>query len=186
MVALGPGVFTLKIGAAAAAADYSCLVNSLTLTTDVTVGDSTFKLCGTEIPGTLTPTGTLAGNVDQDIDAAPATDGLFQQTSEHWGETAAFTFEPSTTAGLEAAGFVLLTPLTFGGDEYGAPLVSDFSFQTVGDITYSAGGAPGWVQTMSPKQGTPTAPPLPFEATDDGPAGAPGGNVTRRRVRSGA
>lgn len=156
-VALGPGVFTLKIGAAATAVDYSCLVNSMTLTTDVSVGDSTFKLCGTEIPGTLTPTGTLAGNVDQDIDAAAA-GGLFQGCSEHWGETAPFTFEPSTSAGLEATGSVLLTPLTLGGDEYGAPLVSDFSFQTVGDITYKQGATVTWVQGMSPKAGVPAGP----------------------------
>ena len=151
MVALGPGVFTLKIGAAVTAVDYSCLVNSLTLTTDIAVGDSTFKLCGTEVPGKMTPSGTLAGNVDQDVDAA--TDGMFQACSEHWGETAAFTFEPSTSSGLEAAGSVLVTPLTFGGDAYGETMVSDFSFQTVGDITYTSGGTAGWTQTMSPKQG---------------------------------
>jgi hypothetical protein len=151
-VALGPGVFTITIGSPGTPIDYSCLVNSMTLATDVAVGDSTFKLCGTEIPGTLTPSGTLAGNVDQDIDAGVA-GGLFQACSEHWGETAAFTFQPSTTAGLEASGSVLLTPLTFGGDEYGAPLVSDFSFQTVGDIDFKNGATLTWTQTMSPKAG---------------------------------
>jgi hypothetical protein len=155
-VALGPGVFTITIGTAGTPVDHSCLVNSMTLTTDVSVGDSTFKLCGTEIPGTLTPTGTLAGNVDQDIDAGVG-GGLFQACSEHWGETAAFTFEPSTSAGLEASGSVLLTPLTFGGDEYGAPLVSDFSFQTVGDILYKQGATLTWTQTMAPKAGVAAA-----------------------------
>jgi len=133
-------------------------VNSLQLTVDVSVGDSTFKLCGTEIPGTITPTGTLTGNVDQDIDAA--TGGLFEYCSKNWGTVADFAFEPSTTAGLQATGQILITPLSFGGDEYGAPMTSDISFQTVGDITYGDSDAVpvrSWIQTMSPKQ-APTPP----------------------------
>jgi hypothetical protein len=155
-VALGPGVFKITVpsGSPGVEVDYSCLVNSMTLTTDVTVGDSTFKLCGDEVPGTLTPSGTLAGNVDQDLAEATGT-GLFQVCSMFWGHVAPFTFEPSTSAGLSASGQVLLTPLTFGGDEYGAPMVSDFSFQTVGDISYAGSPTNTWVQTMSPKAGTP-------------------------------
>lgn len=150
MVALGPG--TLTIGADTLEIDASCLVNSMELTVDVSVGDSTFKLCGTEVPGTITPTGTLAGNVDSDIDVEDTS--LFQFCSEHWGEVHPFTFEPSTSAGLEASGNVLITPLSFGGDTYGEGMTSDLSFNTVGDITYSRGGTEAWVQTMSPKQGT--------------------------------
>ena len=85
MVALGPGVLTIKPPGSLETdppLDFSCLVNGMTLTVDVTVDDSTFKLCGDEIPGKVTPTGTLAGNVDQDIDAGAA-GGLFQLCSEH-------------------------------------------------------------------------------------------------------
>src|SRR4029079_2952063 len=155
MVALGPG--TLTIGPVGAETDYSCLVNGMELTTDIAGGDSTFKLCGTETPGTLTPTGTLAGSVDQDIDVADTS--LFQYLSGHWGDVAAFTFEPSTSAGLEATGQLLVVPMSFGGDEYGAPMASDVSFQTVGDVTFKRGGTVEWVQTMSPKQGLLTSSP---------------------------
>jgi hypothetical protein len=168
MVALGPGVLTIG-GTAGAGTDYSCLVNGMSLGTDVSVDSSTFKLCGTEVPGKMTPTGTLSGNVDQDIDAA--TGGLFQYCSEHWGEVADFTFEPSTSAGLEAAGKLLVVPLTFGGDTYGDPLVSDVSFTTVGDIAYTRGGTGGWTQTMSPKQ----APTTSATAATGATAGTPGG-----------
>ena len=155
MVALGPGVLTITPpGVAGTAVDYSCLVNGMTLTVDVTVDDSSFKLCGDEIPGKVTPSGTLSGNVDQDIDAGAA-GGLFQLCSEHWGEVAGFTFQPSTTAGLEAAGKILLVPLSFGGDTYGDPLVSDVAFQTVGDIDYKQGATLTWTQTMAPKAGAP-------------------------------
>lgn len=169
MTALGPGVLTIQtVAAPGTPTDYSCLVNGLELTTDVAVGDSSFKLCGTEVPGTLTPTGTLSGNVDQDLDAASG--GLFQFCSEHWGTVAAFTFEPSTAAGIEAAGSILVVPLTLGGTEYGAPLVSDVSFQTVGDITYTKGGTAGWTQTMSPKQGTAAGALVRAAVTQDGPS----------------
>jgi hypothetical protein len=166
MVALGPGI--LKIGTAGSPTDYSCLVNGMTLTTDVAVGDSTFKLCGTQIPGTLTPTGTLAGNVDQDIDAA--TGGLFEYCSKNWGNVAAFIFEPSTTAGLEADGQLLVVPLAFGGDTYGDPMVSDVSFTTVGDINFKRAGTTAWTQAMSPKQGV--LPPA--TAATGATAGTPG------------
>lgn len=166
MVALGPGVLT--IGDAGAEIDYSCLVNSMELSTDISVGDSTFKLCGTETPGTITPTGTLAGAVDQDIDQE--TGSLFQYLSEHWGDVASFTFEPSTSAGLEARGQLLVVPMSFGGDEYGAPMSSDVSFQTVGDITFYRGGTEAWVQTMSPKQGQVNTPVAATGAS----AGTPG------------
>lgn len=147
-VALGPGV--LKIGPAGTLRDYSCLVNGMTLSTDIAVGTSTFKLCGTEVPGTLVPTGTLAGSVDQDIDAA-AGSGLFQYLSEHWGDIAAFEFEPSTSAGLTAKGSLLVVPAAFGGSTYGDPMASDVSFSTVGDISFGNAGTTSWVQTMSPK-----------------------------------
>lgn len=147
MVALGPG--TLKIGPVGQETDYSCLVDGMTLSTDVTVGDSRFKLCGREVPGTVTPAGTLAGTLDQDIDIE---DGLFQYSSENWGTVAGFRFEPSTSAGLEARGQILLVPLSFGGDEYGAPLGSDVSWVTVGDISFYRGGTAAWVQGMTPRQ----------------------------------
>jgi hypothetical protein len=167
MVALGPGVLTLTFTGEAGTFNASCLINNLEIAVDVSVGESTFKLCGTEVPGTLTPSGTMSGNVDQDIDVDS---GLFELCSKHWGESAEFTFEPSTSAGLEARGRVLVVPLSFGGtDAYGTPLTSDISFGTVGDIEYHRGGALAWTQTMSPKQGQ-----LSGAAATGATAGTPG------------
>lgn len=145
MVALGPGV--LKIGDTdAALTDYSCLVTSLTLTVSASTSDSTFKLCGTEVPGVTDLTGELGGTLDQDIDQVG---GLFEYASKNTGQVKSFLFEPSTSAGLSASGQILMMAMSFGGDAYGEELTSDVAWSTVGDIEYerTAGGA-GWTQRM--------------------------------------
>lgn len=145
MVALGPGV--LKIGDAAdTLTDYSCLVTGLELTVSAATSDSTFKLCGTEVPGVTDLTGELAGTLDQDINQ---TGGLFEYASRNAATVKYFEFEPSTAAGLAASGQLLLMPLSFGGDTYGDELTSDVSWATVGDIEYTrSGGGASWTQRM--------------------------------------
>jgi len=147
MTALGPG--SLKIGTAGSETDYSCLVTGLELTVAASTTDSVFKLCGTEVPGVTTLDGTLNGTLDQDLSDP---DGLFKFASVNAATIQSFLFEPSTEAGLEASGQVLILPLSFGStDAYGEEMTSDVTWQTVGDITYTPSTGAAWVQKMGPR-----------------------------------
>jgi hypothetical protein len=133
---LGPGELT--IGATGTPIDVSCLVNNATITMSKDEGDSTTKLCGTVVPGTVTYTYALSGNVDTDI-SDPA--GLFALSQSAPGTVQDFTFTPSTEAGTTASGQLVIDPLDFGGDESGQIMTSDFEFSVVGKPTYAIGGA---------------------------------------------
>lgn len=131
---LGPG--TLTIGAIGTEIDVSCLVNNAVIAASKDEGDSTTKLCGTVRPGSVTYTYTLSGNVDTDI-SDPA--GLFALSQAEPGTEQPFTFTPSTEAGTEAAGTLVIDPLDFGGDETGEIMTSDFEFSLVGAPVYTYG-----------------------------------------------
>jgi hypothetical protein len=131
---LGPG--ELKIGTTGTELDVSCLVNNAVISADKDEGDSTTKLCGTVKPGAVTYAFTLAGNIDTDI--AEAT-GFFALSQDAMGTEQHFLFTPSTEAGTEAAGTLIIDPLDFGGDESGQPMTSDFEFSIVGAPTYTYG-----------------------------------------------
>jgi hypothetical protein len=135
---LGPG--ELSIGAVGTEIDVSCLVNNAVIAADKNQGDSTTKLCGTVTPGSVTYEYTLSGNTDIDI-SDPA--GLFALSQAEPGSQQAFTFTPSTEAGTEATGTLIIDPLDFGGDTTGETMASDFEFALVGApvYTYGAGGA---------------------------------------------
>lgn len=160
----GPG--SLKIGAAGAVVDFSCLVNNATLTTSVSSGDPVTKLCGTQFAGLSTYTAELAGNIDLDLATAS---GLFQLASEHAGEVQAFQFLPSTASGTEARGNVVIMPLPFGAANYGDDLAGDFTWATLGNIEFYRDGALAWTQNMSPRVGQ-----LPPVAATGALAGTPG------------
>lgn len=132
---LGPG--ELSIGQTGTPIDVSCLVNNAALTSEKDEGESTTKLCGTVKPGAVTYTYSLTGNVDTDI-ADPA--GLFALSQDHPGEEMDFTFTPSTDAGTEASGVLVIDPLDFGGDTTGETMTSDFEFSIVGKPVYAYGG----------------------------------------------
>lgn len=132
---LGPG--TLTIGAVGSPIDVSCLINNASITSDKDEGDSVTKLCGDVVPGSVTYTYTLGGNVDTDI-ADPA--GLFALSQSAPGSQQDFTFTPSTDAGTAAAGVLVIDPLDFGGDETGETMTSDFEFTIVGTPEYTYGG----------------------------------------------
>ena len=68
---------------------------------------------------------------------ADAADGLFALSWAEPGSQQPFTFTPSTEAGTAAAGTLILDPLDFGADAYGAALSSDFEFKISGDVTYT-------------------------------------------------
>ena len=132
---LGPG--ELKIGTTGTETDYSCLVNNAVISSEKDQGDSTTKLCGTVKPGAISYTFTLGGNVDTDI-SDPA--GLFALSQSAAGTEQAFVFTPSTEAGTNATGTIVIDPLDFGGDETGEYMTSDFEFSLVGKPTYTIGG----------------------------------------------
>ena len=136
MTVLGPG--TLKIGATGTEIDVSCLVNGCRIAAAKDQKDSTQKLCGTKVPGAVTYNATLKGNVDIDPDAGAA--GLFAMSWAQPGSEQKFTFEPNTAEGTSAAGTLVLDPLDFGADEYGAVLTSDFEFQITGTVTFTYPG----------------------------------------------
>jgi hypothetical protein len=85
-------------------------------------------------PGAVTYTYTLDGNVDLDSDD-PA--GFFAKCNELAGTEQVFSFVPNTAGETEAAGTVIVDPLNFGGDTYGADMTSDLSFDLVGAPTYT-------------------------------------------------
>lgn len=131
---LGPG--TLKIGPTGAEIDASCLVNNARIETTKDQDDPKYKLCGTATPGKITYTYALSGNVDTDTaDSA----GLFAYSQDHAGEQVAFEFIPNTASGTAASGTLVIDPLDFGGDDYGAPMDSDFEFSVIGKPLYTYG-----------------------------------------------
>lgn len=129
---LGPG--TLMLGPSGSEIDASCLVNNARIEMTKDQDDPKYKLCGTATPGKITYTYALTGNVDTDTED-PA--GLFAYSQQHAGEQVAFEFTPNTTGVTSAAGTLVIDPLDFGGDEYGAPLDSDFEFSIIGQPTYT-------------------------------------------------
>lgn len=123
---LGPGV--LKIGETGTEIDVSCLVNNAAIEPDISTGDSKTMLCGTVKQAADTVTWALTGNVD--VDAGKAT-GLFALSWAEGGSEQSFTFTPSNEVGTTVTGTLKIQPLTFGADEYGSYLSSDFEWSLV-------------------------------------------------------
>lgn len=136
-VKLGPG--ELKIGETGTEVDVSCLVNGMKITNEKDQADSTTKLCGTVVAGSTTYTYTLEGNVD--IDPAEVS-GLFRLCQSDPGGEYPFTFTPNTADGTAAAGRLIVDPLDFGADEYGADMTSDISFSIIGAPTFTYAAPP--------------------------------------------
>lgn len=129
---LGPG--TLQIGATGTEIDFSCQVNNARIATDKSQDDAQTKLCGTQTPGRITYVHSLTGNLDTDITEQ---DGIFKFSWDHAGEQVPFEFVPNTVAGTAASGTLVIDPLDFGADEYGAPLDSDFEWTVIGKPTFA-------------------------------------------------
>jgi hypothetical protein len=123
------------IGTTGSEIDVSCLVNGARIKADKNQGDSTTKLCGTKVPGSVTYDAKLSGNLDVDPDAGAA--GLFALSWSAPGTEQAFTFTPNSADGTAAAGTLVLDPLDFGADAYGDTLTSDFEFAVVGTVTFT-------------------------------------------------
>ncbi len=158
MPVLGPG--TLEIGATGTEIDVSCLVNGARVAPTKNEGDATQKLCGTKVPGAITYTAKLSGNMDIDPDAGAA--GLFALSWSAPGSQQAFNFVPNTADGTAATGTLVLDPLDFGADKYGDMLASDFEFTIVGDVTFTyPGGATAVMRTGIPIEQERVGPPAP-------------------------
>lgn len=132
MPQFGPG--TLSIGATGSEIDVECLINGARIAMSKDEGDSTTKLCGTVKPGKVTYTYALSGNIDVDS-SDPA--GIFALSQASPGTEQPFIFTPSTVGETSAAGTLVLDPLDFGADEYGADMTSDFEFSLVGAPVYT-------------------------------------------------
>lgn len=158
---LGPG--ELKIGEIGTEIDVSCLLNNAVITPEKDQGDATTKLCGTVVPGAVTYTYTLAGNIDLDIADAS---GLFALSQSGAGTQVAFSFTPSTAAATVATGTLTLDPLPFGGDEMGTTMAADFEFSIVGTPGYAIGGTTVTVASVTQQKMTAAriAPPAPTES----------------------
>jgi len=132
MPVFGPGV--LKIGDAAAAIDVSCLVNGARIAATKDQGDTTYKLCGTSRPGLIRYTREMTGNMDIDPEDP---DGIFMLSQTEYGTSVAFVFTPNSTTAVTATGNLIIDPLDFGADEYGADMTSDFAWAIDGEVTYA-------------------------------------------------
>ena len=125
---LGPG--TVSIGETGTEIDFSCQVTAAHVDWTEDAEDSVTVLCGESVPGSRTYESVFAGTLLQDLGA---TEGIVEFTWTHKGEQVPFKFVPSTAAGKQVTGELILTPLTVGGDEAGANMTSDFEFPIVGD-----------------------------------------------------
>lgn len=128
----GPG--TLTIGDVGSPISASCLVNSLRIATSKDEADSTTKLCGTVVPGAITYTYAMSGNLDID-GTDPA--GLFALSQAEPGSEQPFTFTPNDVDETSAAGILIIDPMDFGADEFGADMTSDIEWTLVGKPTYT-------------------------------------------------
>jgi hypothetical protein len=132
MTTLGPG--TLKIGPTATSIDVSCLINNARVEADKDQSDPRTHLCGTSVPGRITYAYKLTGSIDTDSETDA---GIFAYSHAHAGEVVDFEFVPNTASGTSAAGTLIIDPLDFGADEYGAPLDSDFEFSIIDQPTFT-------------------------------------------------
>ena len=115
----GPG--TLKIGETGSEIDASCMVNSLKITASPNRGDSKTMLCGTVKAGNTVYDYTMDGTLDLDLEDGAAS--LFALSQDNPASEQKFVFTPNTGGVTSAAGTLILDPLDFGGDEYGAVMV---------------------------------------------------------------
>ena len=144
---LGPG--ELLIGAVGAQIDVSCLINNAVIAMSKDEGDSVTKLCGTVVPGAVTYTFALSGNVDLDIAEAS---GLFALSQDQAGSQQDFTYTPNTDAGTVATGKLVIDPLDFGGDETGTTMAADFEWTVVGKPAYTYGGGATGTQSADDEE----------------------------------
>lgn len=124
---LGPGV--LEFGDTGSLMDFSCQVTAVTVSVEADRDDPTPTLCGDNLVGESTYNGTLEATIVQDLER----DGVVAWSWEHKGETVPVRFIPSTVAGAEVTGSVVVDPISIGGD---------VKVRNTSDISWSFAGEP--------------------------------------------
>ena len=136
IVKLGPGL--LQIGATGTETDFTCQITAAHVDWEVDAEDAVTVLCGDSIPGDRTYAAVLAGTLYSDLGNP---DGIVEYTWTHKGEQVPFKFVPSTTAGKQVTGTLIVDPLSVGGEEAGANMTSDFEWACVGTPTLGPAAA---------------------------------------------
>lgn len=125
---LGPG--TLVVGEVGTPVDFTPQVTGATVSWDKDKDDDVPVLSGGSLTGDTTYTATLSANVFQDL---ADDDGIVAYSWEHKGETVPVTFIPSTAAGKQVTGDVVMDPIDIGGDEAKQRPRSDIEWAFVGE-----------------------------------------------------
>lgn len=129
----GPGTLTLTT---VPVIDLSCQLITCQIEWSKDKDDDETVLCGDVVAGTTTYTAQLTGEMFQDTDTA----GILEYS---WGTgkgaSVPFVFTPNTADGAAAAGTVTVDPITFGSDEAKANMRADFTWDCVGEPTFTAG-----------------------------------------------
>lgn len=125
---LGPGV--LKIGETGGEVDYAPQVTGCTIKWSKDKEDDVPVLSGGALTGDTTYTAVLSANVFQDLGAAQS---LVDFTWANKGTEVPFTFVPSTAAGRQVVGVVIIDPIDVGGDEAKTRPRSDIEWACVGE-----------------------------------------------------
>lgn len=128
MTQFGPGTFKVDD------LDVEVLLNALRITNTKTTTDPKTHLAGNVTPGRTTYVYALAGNIDLDS-SDPR--GVFALSQIEPGTQHTFEFTPSTAGETSASGIFTIDPLTFGADNYGDDLASDFEWTLVGRPVYT-------------------------------------------------
>lgn len=155
---LGPGLLTLGAGGLM---DISCRLSAARVEWDKDKEDDTPVLCGDVIPGSTDYTAKLTGTLAQDLEDK---DGVVNYSWAHKGEAVPFVFVPSSTAGQQVTGTVVVDPLDVGGDEVKKNMMSDFEWDCVGEpnlsdyaVPVAAGATAGTPGSWTPSGSTPPA-----------------------------
>lgn len=125
-ISTGPG--TLEFGSSTSLINVSTQVLEAALVPDVDTSDPEMVLSGDYIAGSFTEKYKLQGEFIQDISA---TKSFSEYTYAHAGETVAFKFIPSTRAGKQVTGSVIIVPTQLGG-KVGERAQAEFEFPCVG------------------------------------------------------
>lgn len=128
---LGPGTLTIDVGSVV---DLSVQVTSATVQWSKESEDDVTVLSGDVVPGVTTYSAVLSGEILQDLADAS---GVVATSWAQRGEEATFTYVPSTAAGRQVTGVLIVDPLDVGG-EIGSRGTSSFEWQIVGDPTLTA------------------------------------------------
>lgn len=130
---LGPGKLT--IGETGSAVDYEAQITGCTVAWDKDKEDDVPVLSGGSLTGDTTYTATLSGNVFQDLGEVA---GLVEFSWANKGTEVPVVFIPSTDAGRQVTGTVIIDPIDVGGDEAKQRPRSDFEWAFVGEPALAA------------------------------------------------